>query len=447
MDKDAIRIEYMPLDKLQRWPRNPKAHDLGALHVSINRFGFVAPITIDERTGKIVAGHGRLDALQQMKAGGKDAPAGIEVRDGEWYAPVVRGIRFNSDAELEAYLVADNHLVELGGWEEEELAALLSDLAAEDEELLEATGYDADDLDALLAEVGQGAESPDDPGAQVDRAAELLEVWGVECGDVWEIPSKRAPGKVHRVMCGDSTRAEDMATLMGGERAEMVWTDPPYGVAMGDKNKMLNTIAPGNRIEENMENDTLTEPELVAMLERAFDCAILHCAAGAAWYIAAPPGPLHVLFGLVLKARGIWRQTIQWVKNNATFVPLGVDYRWRAEPIFYGWLPNAGHRYYGGRQQDTVWNIDRPSASPEHPTMKPPELVARAINNSSRTGEGALDLFLGSGTTIVACEQTGRIGYGMEIEPKYVAVTLQRLADMGLEPRRVETSALMEEPV
>jgi len=150
MDKDAIRIEYMPLDKLQRWPRNPKAHDLGALHVSINRFGFVAPITIDERTGKIVAGHGRLDALQQMKAGGKDAPAGIEVRDGEWYAPVVRGIRFNSDSEVEAYLVADNRLSELGGWEDEALAALLSDLAAEDAALLQATGYDADDLDALL---------------------------------------------------------------------------------------------------------------------------------------------------------------------------------------------------------------------------------------------------------------------------------------------------------
>jgi len=239
-------------------------------------------------------------------------------------------------------------------------------------------------------------------------------------------------------MCGDSTDAGDVTALMGGEKANLVWTDPPYGVAVGDKNKMLNAIARSNRVEENLSNDTLDEPELVAMLETSFDCAIQHCTAGAAWYVAAPAVPLHVLFGGVLKVRGIWRQTIQWVKNNATLAPLGVDYHWRAEPIFYGWLPNAGHHYYGGRQQDTVWNVDRPSASPEHPTMKPPELVARAIRNSSRDGEVVMDLFLGSGTTLVACEQTGRVGYGMEIEPKYVAVALQRLADMGLEPRLLE---------
>lgn len=185
MADNKTRIEYMPLSALQRWPRNPKAHDLGALHTSINRFGFVAPITMDERTGKLVAGHGRLDALQQMKASGKDAPAGIEERGGEWYAPVVRGVAFNSDSELEAYLVADNRLTELGGWEQDALAALLSDLAAEDEALLQATGYDADDLDALLAELGQGAddnqysrkiEAPTyEPTGETPDAAELYD--------------------------------------------------------------------------------------------------------------------------------------------------------------------------------------------------------------------------------------------------------------------------------
>ena len=224
---------------------------------------------------------------------------------------------------------------------------------------------------------------------------------------------------------------------MGKEEAEMVWTDPPYGVAVGEKNKFLNSIAPCNRIEENLENDTLDEPGLVRMLCAAFDNAMAHCRAGAAWYVAAPARPLHVLFAQALKDRGIWRQTIQWVKNNATFSPMGVDYHWQAEPIFYGWLPNAGHRYYGGRQQTTVWNVDRPTKSPEHPTMKPPELVARAVENSSKRGEPVLDVFSGSGTTLVACEQTGRIGYGMEIEPKYCAVTLQRLTDMGLTPQLV----------
>ena len=178
MGEGKTRIEYMPLSALQRWPRNPKAHDLGALHTSINRFGFVAPITMDERTGKLVAGHGRLDALQQMKASGQEPPARIEARGGEWYVPVVRGVEFASDSALEAYLVADNRLTELGGWEDEALAALLSDLAAEDEELLAATGYDADDLDALLFEL-QPDFSP--VGADEQPALDQLEPKIVTC--------------------------------------------------------------------------------------------------------------------------------------------------------------------------------------------------------------------------------------------------------------------------
>jgi DNA modification methylase len=142
--------------------------------------------------------------------------------------------------------------------------------------------------------------------------------------------------------------------------------------------------------------------------------------------LAASPGPLHVLFGLELKALGIWRQTLQWVKNNATLSPMGVDYHWRAEPIFYGWVPGAAHRYYGGRKQDTVWEIDRPTKSPDHPTMKPVELVTRAVENSSLRGQIVLDPFLGSGTTLIAAEQTGRVCYGMEIDPRYCDVIVRR---------------------
>ena len=242
-------------------------------------------------------------------------------------------------------------------------------------------------------------------------------------------------GREHRLLCGDSTNADDVGRVMGGEKAEMVWTDPPYGVGIGDKNKYLNTIARSNRVEENLENDAIDEPALAIMLGEAFRLAVEHCRAGAAWYVSAPAGPIHTTFGLALKKLGIWHQTIQWVKNNATFSPLGVDYHWRAEPIFYGWVPGAAHRYYGGRKQDTVWEIDRPSASPEHPTMKPVELMARAITNSSLHGEIVMDSFLGSGTTMVAAEQLGRLCYGMEIEPKYTAVILERLAGMGLAPR------------
>jgi len=244
----------------------------------------------------------------------------------------------------------------------------------------------------------------------------------------------------HRLICGDCTDKAVVVRVMGDDRAEMVWTDPPYGVSVGDKNKYLNSIAPSNRIEENLENDTLDENGLVQMLSASFDNAIEYCLAGAAWYVAAPPGPLHVLFGQVLKERGIWRQTIQWVKNNSTFSPMGVCYHWQAEPIFFGWLPNAGHRWYGGRTQTTVWNIDRPLKSPEHPTMKPIELVARAIQNSSEIGEVCFDLFCGSGTTIIASEQLSRRCMACEISPAYCAVAIERWQQMtGGEPILLES--------
>ena len=230
----------------------------------------------------------------------------------------------------------------------------------------------------------------------------------------------------HRLLCGDSTKAEDVARLMDGALAEMVWTDPPYGVAIGDKNRYLNTIGRSNRIEENLVNDTLGEVPLEELLTAAFGNAAAVCLAGSAWYVAAPPGPLHLIWGRVLNDLGIWRQTIQWVKNNATFAPLGVDYHWRAEPIFYGWMPGAAHRYHGGRQQDTVWEIDRPTKSPDHPTQKPVELVSRAVANSSKAGDIVLDVFAGAGTTVVVAEQLSRSCYAMEIAPGYADVIVRR---------------------
>ncbi len=150
----TLRIEYTALADLKRHPRNPKDHDLGAISRSVNRFGFTAPVIVDERTGYLAAGHGRIDTLAQLKAQGKEPPANVQTdKAGEWLVPVIRGVAFNSDAEIEAYLVADNRLTELGGWNEPELAALLQDLHEQDTALLEATGYDADDLQALLFEL------------------------------------------------------------------------------------------------------------------------------------------------------------------------------------------------------------------------------------------------------------------------------------------------------
>jgi DNA modification methylase len=290
------------------------------------------------------------------------------------------------------------------------------------------------DVTALDALLKSEKADPVDAEPQIDRAAELNEKWQVKTGDLWQIGE-------HRLLCGDSTINADVEKVMQSDKIELVWTDPPYGVSVGDKNKYLNSIAPSNRVEENLENDTLDESGLVNMLTNSFDNTIEYCTAGAGWYVAAPAGPLHVLFGQILKDRGIWRQTIQWVKNNSTFSPMGVCYHWQAEPIFFGWLPNGAHKFYGGRTQTTVWNIDRPMKNPEHPTMKPVELVQRAVENSSLPDEIVADFFCGSGTTMVACQNLNRKCRAIEISPNYCAVILERMSTAfpELEISRVTT--------
>jgi len=395
---------------------------LNLLDKSLSQYGAGRSILVD-KAGRIIAGN---------KTAERAADLGIDdvlivPTDGTQLVAVQRTDLDLTDPASQARALAlyDNRTSELDlAWDPAELLATSPDLLAE--------LWTAEEL----AELGEGwakEEPAEDPGAQLDRAEELREKWGVKTGDLWELDSGK--GYAHRLVCGDCTDKAVVEQVMeGGERAEMVWTDPPYGVSVGDKNKYLNSIAPSNRVEENLENDTLDEPQLTAMLCAAFDNALAACLAGAAWYVAAPAGPPHLLFGQVLKERGIWRQTIQWIKNNSTFSPMGVCYHWQAEPIFFGWMPNAGHRWYGGRKQTTVWEIDRPIASPEHPTMKPVELVERAIANSSQHGEIVFDPFVGSGTTGVACERLGRKARMIEIAPAYVAVCLQRMADMGITP-------------
>jgi len=397
-------------------PANYNRHSeaqVAQIAASIVAFGFDQPI-LARRNGLIIAGHGRWQAAKQL---------------GMTQVPVVYTDLDGIDATRR--MIGDNRLAALAEPHAETLAELLRQLQAED--ALGGTGYDDVAVEALLKEVAGAMPPADDPGPQVDRAAELQAKWGTALGQAWTLGE-------HRLVCGDCTDPAVVASVMQGERADMMFTDPPYGVAVGDKNKFLNSIARSNRVEENLMNDTLDEPALAALLAATFDNALAVCTAGGAWYVAAPPGPLHLLFGQALKERGVWRQIIHWVKNNATFAPLGVDYHWQEEPIFYGWKPGAAHRFYGGRQQTTVWEIDRPQKSPEHPTMKPVELVERAVTNSSLRGDIVFDPFVGSGTTLIACERLARKCRAVELSPAYVAVTLQRWADMtGQMPRLLES--------
>ena len=428
MKRNVGAPELQLADLLDRQaPDNSKDHDVPMIAESLALFGYVRRIQLNRRDGLILAGHGTAQAMGWLRSQAKEAPRNVAVREGVWWVPVDWDDLPAGRAR--AYRIADNRATELGGWDDSRLLKTLQGLTDTERH---ATGFDEVEIRRLMRSLGE--VEPEPAAVAIDQADQLRRKWKVRRGQLWIAGP-------HRILCGDCTEAASVGLIMANNRYEMIFTDPPYGVSVGDKNKYLNSIARSNRIEENLSGDTLDEAGLERLLALAFDNAVAVGRAGAAWYVAAPPGPLHVLFGLALKNRGIWRQTIQWIKNNATFAPLGVDYHWRCEPIFYGWLPNAAHRFHGGRQQDTVWNIDRPSASPEHPTMKPVDLVARAIENSSRMGDIVFDPFLGSGTTVVACERLGRRGFGIEIEPKYVGVTLERLADLGLKPKLAEAAS------
>jgi len=417
------------LSELQPYPLNPKGHDLGSIHTSILAHGFLERIVVNETTGHILSGHGRVETLLQQQAQQMDPPANIVAQNGDWYVPVdyVQVPEANEGAAV----IALNRTVELGGWDEHKLAALLQDVQANAAVALESTGYDADDLYELLRSLTP-ITSTDDPGPQLDRAAELQQQWQVCLGDVWVIPSRSGQG-AHRVLCGDSTVAADVDRLMGGVKAQLVVTDPPYGVGYADKNKFLNEISRGNLIQTPIENDHLSKKDMQSLWGMAFKNTNKVMSPGAAIYCFMPQGGDQMMMMMMMMEGGIEpRHELIWVKNNHV---LGrVDYAYQHEPILYAWK-EGGHKFYGGFQTSII-HVDKSLKSDLHPTTKPIELISLLITNSSVVGEYVFDPFLGSGTTIVACEQTGRIGYGMEIDPKYVAVTLERLKGIGLTPRR-----------
>lgn len=402
------RIELMPLGALQGAKRNPKAHSK-EIGTSVGRFGYVEPIVLDERTQRIVAGHGRREALMAMRKKGERAPAGVEERDGEWLVPVLRGWASRSDAEAEAYLLASNKLTEAGGWDDKALAELLKDLDAQD--ALDGVGFADAELEALLGEVdglGGGTEGLTDPDEILEDPSEE-EVY-VKRGDLWVL------GR-HLILCGDSTSASDIARVMDGARAKLCWTDPPWNVAYG-------SAANHPRKSRQIANDDLGDkfPEFC----RAFSKGIASVTEpGALLYMAMSPQEWPTIHGALTASGFHWSSTIIWAKDS--LVLSRKDYHTQYEPIWYGW--NAeGPRLHPleDRQQSDLWQIPRPKRSDEHPTMKPVELVVRSITNSSNPGDIVYEPFSGSGTTVLACEKTGRQCRAIELEPKYVQVAIER---------------------
>lgn len=401
----TLRIEYMALtDLLGRFhPDNPKAHDLGAIIQSLQMFGYVSPGAIDECSGLFVEGHGRTQATHMMKQQQMKVPDRIEARPDDWFLPVVRGIEFDTPEKVRAYLIASNRLTELGGWNEPALAELLQELAATDTALLESTGYDGDKLDELLRDLGIGQEPTPDPGAQIDRAAELQEIWQVERGQIWEVPSMTADG-CHRVMCGDSTCEADVARLMGGAKADAVVTDPPYGVNIDY-----------GLVDDSPKNIRNLIPRFMK-IAFSFDCPIAITSGVRLLFDYPSPDWIMAWIHPAGTGRGPWGFT--------TFNPI----------LIYGKDPYLANGM-GSRGDSIVLAVGRDGEN-IHPVTKPLAVWIWLIKRVSiKRHDIILDLFLGSGTTIAAVEQTGRIGRGMEISPPYVSVSLQRLTDMGLTPR------------
>lgn len=372
-------------------PANVRTHsekNLKAIAASLDKFGQRKPIVV--HNGTVIAGNGQLEAARTLLGW-----THIEVAE----APA----DWTSDTAT-AFALADNKSAELAEWDTAGLSAQLLELVESDWDI-EALGFEMPqviDFDPITEEI---PNPPDNPITSL--------------GDLWILGP-------HKVLCGDATIVTDYEKLMGQEQADLIWTDPPYGVSYVGKTKDALTI----------QNDRLDIKSLEDFLRQAFTTMFTFTHPGACWYITAPSGNLFQAFSIPLTELEVWRHTLVWVKD--TLVMGRADYHYRHESIFYGWTPGAAHQEPPNRKQDTVWEIPRPKASKEHPTMKPIELIERSIQNSTLAGQIVLDAFAGSGSTLIACEQTKRIARVIELDPKYVDVIVKRWENLtGLTAQRV----------
>lgn len=393
-----MKMKTVPLAGIKPYERNPRRNDgaVDAVAESIRQCGYVAPIIVDENN-VILAGHTRWKALQKLG----HATAKVCVAEGL------------SEEQKRKYRILDNKTGEIAEWDKD----LLS---------IELDGLDFDGFDFGLLELQAAAQADGTESAPEVKEDEFDEEPPTEPisrrGQVWQL------GR-HRLMCGDATSASDVQTLVGGRHADMVFTDPPYGVAIGDKNKALDEVGgKSGRCKENIAGDTLSEDELYQMLKTAFVNAREACAEDACYFITSPQGGSLGLMMMMMMMRDAGlpvRHVLVWRKNAPTFSVGRLDYDYQHEPIFYTWTEKH-HNFRGGAFRSTIWDFPKPRASRLHPTMKPVELVANAILDGTQTGMTVLDPFGGSGTTVIACEQTGRSCCMMEIDPKYCDVIIDR---------------------
>jgi DNA modification methylase len=376
------RIEIWHTERLIPSARNARTHSaeqVAELAGSMKAYGFMVPVLVDS-DGVIIAGYARVLAARKLS---------LE------RVPVLV-IKHLTPSEKRAYAIADNKIALNAGWDDELLRTELEDLKGEGV-ALEILGFSETEFNELLDKLSSVStpeedSAPESPGTPVSRI-----------GDAWNLGD-------HRLICGDATDAASYAAVLGGALADMVFSDPPYNVAYR---------APGLGV--GITNDDLGS-DFGVFLQNA--CGHMLENTRGAHYLCMSSSELHTLYSAFTKAGGHWSTFVIWGKS--TFTLGRADYQRQFEPILYGWREKHPHYWCGARDQGDLWLIDKPQVNDLHPTMKPVALIERAVLNSSRRGESVLDPFGGSGSTLIACEKTGRVAKLIELEARYCDVIIKR---------------------
>ncbi len=381
-----LQIEHWPVERLIPYARNSRTHSddqVAQVAASIAEFGFVNPVLVGP-DGVLIAGHARLLAARKLKM--PEVPV------------IVLG--HLTPTQRRALVLTDNQLALNAGWNAEMLRVELEDIKS-DGFNLDLIGFTAEELDTILA----GPEETSEGLTDEDAVPETPETAVTVPGDVWIMGD-------HRLLCGDSTQLEAVEKVLDGGLADMSFLDPPYNVNYGgSKHSKIANDNLGDAFEQFLRDS----------------CVNLLAVTKGAIYICMSSSEIHTLQRVFREAGGHWSTFVIWAKN--TFTLGRSDYQRQYEPILYGWKEGTDHFWCGARDQGDVWFVKKPVANDLHPTMKPVELVERAIRNSSKTRDTVLDPFGGSGTTLIACEKAGRHARLIELEPKYCDVIVRRFQD------------------
>ena len=389
----TTEMQLVAIDKLVPYQNNARTHSpeqINKLRASLREFGFINPVIIDRDYG-VIAGHGRIAAARA---------------EGITEVPCVFADHL-TDAQKKAYILADNRMAMDAGWDEDMLRVEIEALQGADFDLA-LTGFDEKELADFF-----GGDDDDAQDDDFDLSSALEQASFVQKGDIWTV------GR-HRLMCGDATSMDDVAALMDGKKANLLLTDPPYGVSFKSASGLT------------IQNDSMKNEEFYQFLYDAFTAAAAYLGAGASAYVFhADTEGLNFRKAFIDAGFHLAGCCI-WVKDSLV---LGrSDYQWQHEPVLYGFLQNGKHNWYSDRKQTTIWNFAKPKRNANHPTSKPLDLLSYPIRNSTQENSIVLDTFGGSGSTMMACEQTNRICYMMELDEKYASVILRRAVEDGISP-------------